>query len=74
VIKALIERGADVDKATTDDGQTPLLNACLSGHVEIVKTLLEGGAAIDQSTTDGTTPLYVACQEGHIDTARWLRR
>ena len=51
-VKILIESGADVDKATTDDGTTPLYTACSKGHVDIVKLLLEGGADVDKATTD----------------------
>ena len=40
----LTKKGADVNKATTDDGTTPLIIAVCDGHVAVVKLLLAHGA------------------------------
>jgi ankyrin repeat protein len=40
-VQALLQGGADVDKAKDDDGYTPLSVATLKGHTDIVR-LLEG--------------------------------
>ena len=59
-VKQLIDAGATVDKATTDDGLTPLYIASCKGHVDVVKRLIDAGATVDKATTDcGTTPLYI---------------
>ena len=53
VVSALLEQGADVDKAK-NDGATPLYVASEKGDVNVVSVLLEQGADIDK-----------ACDEGH---------
>jgi ankyrin repeat protein len=46
--------------------------AALKGHLDIVRFLVEGGAAKDQAQNDGATPLLVAAGEGHLDIVRFL--
>ncbi|KAJ8600097.1 hypothetical protein CTAYLR_003449 [Chrysophaeum taylorii] len=72
-VRVLIENGADVDKATTDNGATPLLVAALNGHVNCVRLLIVNGADVDKATTDiGATPLLMASQNGDVDCVRVL--
>ncbi|KAA0145804.1 hypothetical protein FNF29_08383 [Cafeteria roenbergensis] len=73
VVRLLVEDGADVNKARTDDGATPLFIACQEGHDAVVRLLVEAGADVNKATTDdGTTPLFIACQEGHDAVVRLL--
>ena len=66
LVGLLIEAGVDYDKATADDGTTPLYIAAQNGHVELVGLLIEAGVDYDKATADdGTTPLYIAAQNGH---------
>ena len=53
---------------------TPLLVASFQGHLDVVKALLDAGAAIDQTTDAGDTPLSMASQGGHLDVVRALRK
>jgi ankyrin repeat protein len=65
VVKALIQAGADVDKATKN-GSTALMWASENGHAAIVEALLQAGADVDKAAdSDGATALIMASQEGH---------
>ena len=45
--------------------RTPLLVACLQGHVDAARLLLDNGAEVDPATKKGTTPLAIAEERGH---------
>jgi ankyrin repeat protein len=66
--------GVDVNKATTDDGVTPLYMACLGGHIEVVGMLLTcDGIDVNKAKTDiGATPLFMACQNGRTEVVQML--
>ncbi|MEO2014553.1 MAG: ankyrin repeat domain-containing protein [Fuerstiella sp.] len=51
---------ARVDARSREGGSTPLSEASLRGHVNIVKFLLENGANVGRTNRDGNTPLHVA--------------
>ena len=59
VVRLLVEKEADVDKAGNRWGGTPLPIACQKGHQEIVRLLVEKGVDMDKAN-DGETPLTVA--------------
>ena len=52
VTNYLLGVGADAN-ATSDDLQTPLLCACSSGRLGVVKVLVKWGANIGQRTVEG---------------------
>ncbi|EQC30461.1 TKL protein kinase, variant 1 [Saprolegnia diclina VS20] len=54
------------------DGYTPLNWAASEGQLEVVRFLLEKGAAIDVKTMLGRTPLHWAASEGHLEIVRLL--
>ena len=56
VAKALIERGADVNR----EGWTPLHYAATRGHRDMMRLLLENEAYIDAEAPNGNTPLMMA--------------
>lgn len=68
VVKALIARGAEVNKT----GWTPLHWAAANGHAEIVRHLLEHHAYIDAESPNLTTPLMMAARQMHPTTVRLL--
>ena len=70
-VQALLQGGADVDKAR-DDGITPLFVASENSHVPAVQALLQGGADVDKAMDGGVTPLYMASQEGHVPVVQAL--
>jgi ankyrin repeat protein len=70
-VRALLERGANVN-AQTADGWTALMIAAQNGHVEVVKALLDSGANVDAQNVDGWTALMAAAQSGHFEVVRAL--
>lgn len=67
-LNALLAARADVDRRNRF-GDTALKVAALNGHLKIVRTLRERGAAID---TPGWTPLIYAATGGHDPIVRYL--
>jgi ankyrin repeat protein len=54
-------------------GMTPLLLAARQGYTDTVRTLLDGGAELNQmSGGDRTSPLLIATLNGHFDLAKEL--
>ncbi|KAL3162656.1 Ankyrin repeat and SOCS box protein 16 [Trebouxia sp. C0009 RCD-2024] len=56
----------DMVSAKTRDGRTVLHLACASSNVDVVKRLLEEGAAVNVQSEDGATPLARAAACGNI--------
>ena len=71
MVRALIEAGADVGKAS-DFGLTPVYIAAKEGYEAVVRLLIEAGADVNKAHNDGRTPLYQAAEEGHDAVARVL--
>ncbi|MEQ2253695.1 Ankyrin repeat domain-containing protein 49 [Ilyodon furcidens] len=55
-----------------EDGYTPLHRSAYSGHVEVVRTLLDAGSMVNHRTVDGWTPLHSACRWSHVAVASCL--
>ena len=71
VVRALIDRGVDVNGLSVD-GETALMLAVDRGHEDVVFALLDHGADINmKSRDDGWTPLMYAAAHGY---RRILRR
>jgi predicted nucleotide-binding protein len=65
VNRMLLIKGIEIE-SKDKNGNTPLMNAALRGHVEICKLLLDHGAKIESKDDDGFTPLHFACHNGHL--------
>uniref|UniRef100_A0A669BQ67 Euchromatic histone-lysine N-methyltransferase 2 n=1 Tax=Oreochromis niloticus TaxID=8128 RepID=A0A669BQ67_ORENI len=66
VIKALLNRGADV---TINDKE---LNVCLhwaayAGNVDIAELVLNAGCSLSSVNVHGDTPLHIAAREGYLE-------
>lgn len=70
VLNALAQ-GEDVDEGH-GGGWTPLMNACLRGHLQCVRALIDAGANVDRLNSYGLTALIEACMMGHAACARAL--
>jgi cytochrome c len=68
--RLLIERGADVNKAST--WGTPIHEAAKRGNAEIVRLLLEQGADPSVTASKGMTPLHSAAEGGSVESAQYL--
>jgi len=72
-VQQLLDQGAAVNQAMTDNGATPLYIAAEQGHTKVASLLIGGGAAVNQARTDdGCTPLYCASWQGHTEVVRVL--
>ncbi len=68
LVKALIAKGADVNKT----GWTPLHYAATKGHSSIIKVLLEKSAYIDAESPNKSTPLMMAAMYGTFEAVKLL--
>ena len=73
VVRALLDRGADINQAE-NSGYTPLYIASQNGHVDVVRALLDRGADINQARNDGATPLMLAKHFNRTEIVRLLER
>jgi hypothetical protein len=79
-VRALLKAGADVEGQGTIDIDsprsiaTPLGEAAVEGHAEVVTLLIEAGADIEAHyhVNRATTPLMLASKRGHLDVMRVL--
>jgi ankyrin repeat protein len=72
VLKALIDKGADVNVGD-NYGWTALMRACQKGHLTTVQALLGApGIDIDAKKPDGVTALIVAAAIGKKDVVKTL--
>lgn len=55
VVKLLLDAKAVVDDTKHSNGNTEVTMAALSGHVDILKLLIEAGASLDTKNDDGQT-------------------
>lgn len=67
------EEPADVNSGD-QHRRTPLHLAAFSGHVEVVRTLLEKSANADREAMDNFLPLHFAAQQGHKEVVHLLVR
>jgi ankyrin repeat protein len=69
--RLLIEAGINIDQHG-DLGHTPLHEAALGGHRDMVLLLIESGADV-HALTEGDTPFGLARRKGHTEICELLR-
>ncbi|MEW6351836.1 MAG: ankyrin repeat domain-containing protein [Thermodesulfobacteriota bacterium] len=70
--RMLLELGVRPNVNDPALGYTPLMAACLGGHVEIAKDLLFYGASPNMADAYGRTALTAAAAGGHADLVQLL--
>ena len=61
-VQALVESGAEINKASLVDKSTPLVIAISNGHYDVGKYLVEHGADPNIQTIDGLAALYATIE------------
>ena len=64
IVKLLVQRGADINLASSEAIRTPLHEAAVRGQIDVVRFLLEQGANVNAKDKTSLTPL------GHILSAQ----
>jgi len=72
IVKVLVEGKADLEGKHTPSDATPVISACLVGHLDILKYLTESGAKLDVRTKNGATPLHYAVSQNHKEVVQFL--
>lgn len=72
VAQILIEKGADINTASQDRGNTPLMDAAAAGDIDCLNYLIENGAALDGQSKNGQSALILAAGQNHLDCAKRL--
>lgn len=78
IVNYLLNQGADIQATEIEDGMTPLFLACLNGHIQVVRLLVQtlldhSGMTINspQSSSNGTA-LHVSCFFGQLEVVQYL--
>ena len=74
-VKALVELGVNVNVEGAVEAEAPmppLILAMRRGYSDIVTTLLDAKANMDQIASDGSTPLTAGAGAGHAESVKFL--
>ena len=74
-VEYLIDQRADVGRQTREaenEGTTALILAAMNGHLACMKSLVGGGAQVEQFRNDRTTALLAAASGGHLPCLKYL--
>jgi ankyrin repeat protein len=66
-VAALLAKGADANAKDPTFGWTPLIAACNSGKLTLVKLILDAGGKAAPTCNEGNTALHLAARNGHED-------
>lgn len=72
LVEYSLNKNDKIHECHDEDLYTPLHRASYSGHVDIVKLLIDRGANIRAKTIDGWQPLHSACRWGKKMPIQWL--
>jgi len=68
-LTGILDAGADVNTVIVDTGRdlSVLHYACVHGHTEAVRLLLDHGAKINPRDGSDASPIHIACEYGHTE-------
>ncbi|WP_455222458.1 ankyrin repeat domain-containing protein [Kaarinaea lacus] len=72
IIRILIKNGADVNWKRKSDGATPLIVAAQMGDYQLVNTLINAGASIEDYDQEKRTALIIAAKENNKNIVKKL--
>ncbi len=74
MIRLLVERGADIDDATSYGYWSPLCEAAhgVQQNLDLVQLLIELGANVNGTCSSDWKPLMLAARDGRLETVRFL--
>ena len=68
-VKTMLSADASAVNLKNATGETPLHWACIRGHRDVVRVLIEAGADVNVKTSEGWTPLHWAALKGQTNIA-----
>ena len=71
-MQMLLAMRANVEDRGIKGDYTPLMEAAMNGHLDIVKLLIHHGADVNAQSSCGNTPLMLACANGHEQVVKYL--
>ena len=74
IVKALLDKGAHVNRDGSAARSTPLCAASANGHIAVVELLLERGADMRLPGAQGYTPLQIADVRRHSQVSEALQK
>lgn len=65
IVRTLLAASGEMLNAPNDNGETPLMIACMKANLMTATLLIEAGADVDKALLNGTAPLHFAAQSGN---------
>jgi ankyrin repeat protein len=73
-VRALLDKGTDVNTKDGSFGHTALILAARQGHTATVRALLDKGADVNAQDNYGFTALWWAMKNGHTEIVQLLKQ
>lgn len=71
-VRMLLSASDDMLDMANDEGETPLIIACMKGNLHIVDLLIAAGSEVNKALLNGNTPMHFAAWSGNSFIGRKL--